>query len=123
VTGGFVPFAERVQVELGVDRVQANRLEARAGRLTGRVLPPLRGPTDKLRLLIGLATEHRLRRAQTLAVGDGANDLPMLGAAGLGVAFRPHPRVAAAVPVTIRHGGLSTLLYLQGIARQDFAAP
>jgi phosphoserine phosphatase len=62
----------------------------------------------------------RLRPAETLAVGDGANDLPMLNAAGLGVAFRPAPAVAAQAPVVVRRGDLTALLYLQGIAKREF---
>lgn len=121
VSGGFPPFTERVRAALGFDLVQANRLETRAGRLTGRVLEPVRGPDSKLALLKRLTRVRKLAPAATLAVGDGANDLPMLKAAGLGVAFRAHPTVRAAVPVVIRHGDLTALLFLQGIARRDFA--
>jgi phosphoserine phosphatase len=121
VSGGFPPFTERVRAAVGFDLVQANRLESRAGRLTGRVLEPVRGPESKLALLRRLARAHSLPPAATLAVGDGANDLPMLKAAGLGVAYRAHPTVRAAVPVVINHGDLTALLFLQGIARRDFA--
>ncbi len=120
VSGGFAPFTERVRAALGFDLVQANRLEASAGRLTGRVLEPVRGPDSKLALLRRLARVRGLAPAAILAVGDGANDLPMLKAAGLGVAYRAHPVVRAAVPVAINHGDLTALLYLQGIARRDF---
>ncbi len=120
VSGGFAPFTERVRRAVGFDLVQANRLEARAGHLTGRVLEPVRGPDSKLALLRRLARARKLAPAETLAVGDGANDLPMLKAAGLGVAYRAHPVVRAAIPVGISHGDLTALLYLQGIARQDF---
>jgi phosphoserine phosphatase len=121
VSGGFAPFPERVRAAVGFDLVQANRLETRAGRLTGRVLEPVRGPESKLALLLRLTRACKLATAATLAVGDGANDLPMLQAAGLGVAYRAHPVVRAAVPVVISHGDLSALLYLQGIPRSDFA--
>jgi phosphoserine phosphatase len=120
VSGGFAPFTERVRAALGFDLVQANRLQTSAGRLTGRVLEPVRGPQSKLALLMRLARARKLASAATLAVGDGANDLPMLEAAGLGVAYRAHPVVRAAIPVAINHGNLTALLYLQGIARRDF---
>jgi phosphoserine phosphatase len=122
VSGGFAPFTERVRAAAGFDLVQANRLEARAGRLTGRVLEPVRGPDSKLGLLRRLTRVCRLAPAATLAVGDGANDLPMLKAAGLGVAYHAHQVVRAAIPVAINHGDLTALLYLQGIARRDFVA-
>ena len=89
------------------------------GRLTGAVLEPVFGQDAKLE------ARHRSRRdrphpAQTLAVGDGANDLAMLGEAGLGVAFRAKPTVAAAAPARIDHTDLTALLYAQGFARKDF---
>jgi phosphoserine phosphatase len=122
VSGGFSPFVEAVAAELGFAVSQGNRLEVADGRLTGRVLEPVRDASSKLALLEDLARRHRLEREQTLAVGDGANDLPMLRAAGLGVAFRAHPRVSAAAEVAVRHGDLSALLYLQGIPKSAFAA-
>jgi phosphoserine phosphatase len=120
VSGGFVPFTDRVRAALGFHLAQANRLEIVRDRVTGRLLPPIREPRSKLAMLQRLARVRGLARAETLAVGDGANDLPMLGAAGLGVAFRAHPKVAASVPVAIEVGDLTALLYLQGIARRDF---
>lgn len=120
VSGGFVPFTDRVRAALGFDLAQANRLEIQDGRVTGRLLRPLRDSGSKRAMLERLACVRRLARAETLAVGDGANDLPMLRAAGLGVAFRAHPAVRAALPVAIEIGDLSALLYLQGIARRDF---
>jgi phosphoserine phosphatase len=121
VSGGFAPFVERVAAELGFAITQANRLEVEAGRLTGRVLEPVHDASSKLALLEDLTARHRLRREQTLAVGDGANDLPMLRAAGLGVAFRAHPRVTAGAEVAVRYGDLTALLYLQGIPKAAFA--
>jgi phosphoserine phosphatase len=120
VSGGFVPFTDRVRQALGFHLAQANRLEIVHGRITGRLLAPIREPRHKLLMLERLARVCRITRQETLAVGDGANDLPMLGAAGLGVAFHAHPRVAASVPVAIRFGDLAALLYLQGIAKRDF---
>jgi phosphoserine phosphatase len=122
VSGGFVPFVERVGVAIGFDLTQANRLETLHGRLTGRLLGPIRSPKSKLALLRQLTRVLRLQPGETLAVGDGANDLPMLHAAGLGVAFRPTPGVARAAPITIRWGDLTALLYLQGVAKSDFVS-
>jgi phosphoserine phosphatase len=122
VSGGFVPFVERVGAAIGFDLIQANRLESLHGRLTGRLLGPIRSPKSKLALLRQLTRVFRLQPGETLAVGDGANDLPMLRAAGLGVAFRPTPAVAKAAPVTIRWGDLTALLYLQGTAKSDFVS-
>jgi phosphoserine phosphatase len=120
VSGGFVPFADQVRAAIGFDIAQANRLETLNGRLTGRLLGPVRSPQSKLALLRQLTRVLRLQPAETVAVGDGANDLPMLAAAGLGVAFRPSPAVAALAPVTVRRGDLTALLYLQGVAKSSF---
>jgi phosphoserine phosphatase len=120
VSGGFTPFTERVRTAVGFDLTQANRLESLDGRLTGRLLGPIRSPQSKLALLRQLTRVLRLPAAATLAVGDGANDLPMLSAAGLGVAFRPGPAVATVAPVTVTWGDLTALLYLQGIAKSRF---
>ena len=121
VSGGFTLFAEPVGARLGFDEVQANRLEVRDGRLTGRVLEPILGRDAKLRALEERRTALGLSPHQTLAVGDGANDLAMLGAAGLGVAFRAKPTVAAEARVRVDRAGLDALLYLQGYTRADFA--
>ena len=120
VSGGFAPLVERVRDAIGFDLCQANRLETLHGRVTGRLLGPIRSPESKLALLRQLTRVFRLRPGETLALGDGANDLPMLRAAGLGVAFRPSPAVEQAAPTTIRWGDLTALFYLQGVPRSDF---
>jgi phosphoserine phosphatase len=120
VSGGFTEFVERVREEAGFDLAEANRLEVEGGRLTGRVLEPIRDASSKLAMLRELTRTHGLRAEQTLAVGDGANDLAMIAAAGLGVAFRAHPRVARATRVAINTGDLTALLYLQGIPKDAF---
>jgi phosphoserine phosphatase len=122
VSGGFMPFAERVADVLEFDKVAANHLEVADGRMTGRVLEPITGPDVKLSTLQRLARDHDLPPDETLAVGDGANDLPMIKAAGLGVAFRAHTPVAEASEVAIRVGDLTALLYLQGVPKVDFFA-
>jgi phosphoserine phosphatase len=109
-----------VRDDVGFDLAEANRLDTRGGRLTGRVLEPIRDAGSKLAMLRELTRSHGLRTEETLAVGDGANDLPMLAAAGLGVAFRAHPRVARTARVAIGVGDLTALLYLQGIPKDTF---
>jgi phosphoserine phosphatase len=119
VSGGFGIFAKRVAAELGFDRVVANRLDIAAGRIAGTVQPPLvTGETKRLTLLT-LAAELGLSPDQTMAVGDGANDLPMLAAAGIGIAFRAKPHVAARVQFRIDHADLTGLLFVQGYRRDE----
>ncbi len=120
VSGGFVPFAERVAEVLGFEQAIANRLEVADGRLTGRVLAPIIGADAKLLALQRLTRAHGLCPGDTLAVGDGANDLPMIAAAGLGVAYRPHPALEATSEISIKVANLTALLYLQGIPKEDF---
>ena len=120
VSGGFIPFAERVARDLGFDQAIANQLEIADGRLTGRVLPPIVGSETKLSTLTQVMRSHGLSPNDTLALGDGANDLPMIEAAGLGVAFRPHRILAEASDVVIQVGDLTAVLYLQGVPKQHF---
>lgn len=120
VSGGFEPIVGDVARELGFDHAIANRLEVENGRLTGRLLEPVRDGRTKLEVLLDLRERLGLEAAATMAAGDGANDLPMLEAAGLGVAFHAHPRVKDRARVTIDHGDLTALLYLQGMPRRDF---
>ena len=120
VSGGFTAFTRHVQQLCGFDLEEANELEIANGRLTGALKGELRGASAKLQALGRLQVELGLLPAQTMAVGDGANDLPMLQAAGLGVAFRAHPRVRAAAAARVDHGDLTALLFLQGYARSEF---
>jgi phosphoserine phosphatase len=120
VSGGFTFFTEKVAARLGFTVQQANRLEIAGGRIAGTVAEPILGRAAKLAALERLAGELRLDPDETLAVGDGANDIDMLRAAGLGVAFRGKPAVAAAAAASIVHGDLTALLYLQGYARTEF---
>ncbi len=124
VTGGFTLFTARVAAMIGFDENRANTLDVDAGgRLTGRVLEPIFGGDGKLATLIELTDRLALAPAATLVVGDGANDIPMIQAAGLGVAFHAKPRVAAAAAARIDHGDLTALLYAQGYRREEFAEP
>ena len=114
VSGGFTVFAERVAEELGFERVVANRLDIVGGRIAGSVRSPIVTGDTKRDTLLALAEECAVARSATLAVGDGANDLPMLLAAGLGIAYHAKPAVAAAARWRIDHADLTALLYAQG---------
>jgi phosphoserine phosphatase len=122
VTGGFTVFASRVGAELGFDCIVANRLEIVGGRVTGKVRPPIVTGETKRETLRAIAAQRGIRLAQTIAVGDGANDLPMLTAAGIGIAFRAKPAVAAAARWRLDHADLTGLLYAQGYRKAEFAA-
>ncbi|MFD0933672.1 phosphoserine phosphatase SerB, partial [Methylobacterium trifolii] len=122
VSGGFTLFTGPIGDAIGFDEHYANRLGVEAGHLTGTVEEPIVGKAQKRATLIDLRTRLGLDPAETLAVGDGANDLDMLGEAGLGVAFRAKPAVAAAAHARVVHGDLTALLYLQGYAAAEFSA-
>jgi phosphoserine phosphatase len=114
VSGGFTIFAEPIAASLGFDRIVANHLDIDRNRIAGTVRTPIVDRDTKRDALIAFATEENVPPAATLAVGDGANDLPMLLAAGLGVAFHAKPAVAAAARWRIVHTDLTALLYAQG---------
>lgn len=120
VSGGFTRFADPVGAEIGFDRVVANRLVLREGRLTGKVESPIVGAEGKRQALLDAALERRTSPDEALAVGDGANDIPMLREAGLGVAYRAKPSAAAAADARIDHNDLTALLYAQGWARSEW---
>ena len=119
VSGGFTIFADYIARRSGFDEAVANALEFNGDVLTGTVASPIVDKTTKLDRLTALATERNLPMAATLAVGDGANDLDMIRAAGMGVAIHAKPHVAAAAGVRIDHGDLTSLLYLQGYTDED----
>jgi phosphoserine phosphatase len=119
-SGGFTFFTGRVAERLGFHQHVSNTLLVESGKLTGRVAEPIFDRNAKLATLTRLATEHALPMSATLAVGDGANDLDMIRAAGLGVAFKAKPVVAAAAGARVDHGDLTALLFAQGYRRQEF---
>jgi phosphoserine phosphatase len=122
VSGGFTFFTARVAAALGFDTHDANTLEITGGKLTGTVRAPILGKEAKRALLEKYAAQHNVPLGATLAVGDGANDLPMIQAAGLGVAYHAKPVVADAAQASIRFSDLRALLYLQGIAKRDWVS-
>jgi len=120
VSGGFTHFTAMVRKALDFDVEAANVLKHDGRTLAGSVEPPILGKEAKLATLDRLCVERGLHVGEALTVGDGANDLPMLKAAGLGVAFHAKPVVAAEVGARIDHGDLTALLYLQGYRRSEF---
>ena len=119
ISGGFTFFADHIGKRIGFDEVVANELLFDGDKLTGTVGKPIVDKSSKAKRLADLIAEHGLDASQTLAVGDGANDLPMLNGAGFGVALHAKPSVAAAAPIRIDHGDLTALLYLQGYGEDD----
>jgi phosphoserine phosphatase len=122
VSGGFTAFTGPVATMLGFDENRANTLHVKGGKLTGTVAEPILGREAKMRALQEISAEMGISHAEVMAVGDGANDLGMLGLAGAGVALHAKPSVAAQCDIRINHGDLTALLYIQGFGREDFVA-
>ncbi|HKL44672.1 MAG TPA: phosphoserine phosphatase SerB [Roseovarius sp.] len=120
VSGGFTAFTARVAADLGFDENHANRLVIESGRLSGDVARPILGREAKIGALRDITARRGIGHDDVIAVGDGANDLGMLGLAGTGVALHAKPSVAAQCDIRINHGDLTALLYLQGHARNSF---
>ncbi len=119
VSGGFTFFTRQIAERVGFDEHRANTLAIEHGKLTGKAVAPILGRAAKQEALEELTATHKLAGAQTLAVGDGANDLAMIEAAGLGVAFHAKPVVAAEADAQIMHSDLTALLYLQGFSAEE----
>lgn len=122
VSGGFTLFTREIAARIGFDSHRANRLIVEDGKFAGLVEEPILGREAKLAALMEQRTAMRLSLHETMAIGDGANDLAMLEDAGLGVAFKAKPAVAAAAHARIDHGDLSALLFAQGYRREEFVA-
>ena len=122
VSGGFRFFTSRVAAATGFETFTGNELEITGGRLTGRVAGAIVGAEGKLAALRTEAARHGLRPGDVLATGDGANDVPMLRAAGLSVAYHAKPRVRDAATARVDHGDLTALLFLQGYQAAEFVA-
>jgi phosphoserine phosphatase len=120
ISGGFTLFTNAVAARIGFQENRANELLVRDGKFTGEVREPVLGRAAKLATLIELTESFDLDDIDTLVVGDGANDLGMIEAAGLGVAYHAKPAVAAAAAARIDHGDLTALLYAQGYRRDEF---
>ncbi|MEM9632950.1 MAG: phosphoserine phosphatase SerB [Pseudomonadota bacterium] len=120
VSGGFTHFTSAVADMIGFDENQANTLLETDSKLSGKVGEPILGREAKRERLETLVAEQGLTFDETLAVGDGANDLAMIERSGAGVAYRAKPAVAAAADFRVDHGDLTALLYLQGYAEEDF---
>jgi phosphoserine phosphatase len=121
LSGGFTWFGSHLQSTLGIDHVHANELEIENGKVTGRVVGQIVNGQRKAELLRELAAQEGISLEQVIAVGDGANDLPMLGIAGLGIAFRAKPLVKESAEQAISTLGLDGILYLMGVRDRDQA--
>nr|WP_306671104.1 phosphoserine phosphatase SerB [Endozoicomonas sp. SESOKO1] len=119
LSGGFTYFARYLQEKLGIDYIHANELEIAGGKVTGQVKGDIINGEQKARLLRQIAAEEGIALNQVIAVGDGANDLPMLSVAGLGIAFRAKPMVKQRARQSISTLGLDSILYLLGFSEQD----
>ena len=120
VSGGFTSFTGPIAAKLGFDENRANTLLAEGGTLTGEVARPILGREAKVQALVDITARLGIAEGDVIAVGDGANDLGMLGRAGAGVALHAKPSVAAQCDLRINHGDLTALLYLQGYAKAEF---
>jgi phosphoserine phosphatase len=120
VSGGFTHFADAVGSEIGFERVISNRLGLADGKLDGTVARPIIGAEAKKGALLEASAEAGIELRDTLAVGDGANDIPMIQSAGLGIAYHAKPKTAAAAAARIDHNSLEALLYAQGYARAEW---
>jgi len=119
LSGGFDYFARHIQKQLGIDYIYANHLEVVDGQVTGRVCGEVVDGQRKAQLLREIAASENISLEQVIAVGDGANDLPMLSIAGLGIAFRAKPLVKATAKQSISKLGLDGILYLMGLSDRD----
>jgi phosphoserine phosphatase len=122
LSGGFTFFARHLQTRLGIDYVYANDLDIADGVVSGMVRTPIVDGTRKAELLREIAQQENISLDQVVAVGDGANDLPMLGIAGMGIAFRAKPLVRQSASHAVSFLGLDSLLYLIGVRDRDLPA-
>jgi len=120
VSGGFTSFADRVAAEIGFDSARSNRLGIVDGRLDGSVLEPVLGAAAKRATLV--AEGAGLERESLIAIGDGANDIPMIKAAGFGIAYHGKPAVVHASAAAVRFGDLTAILHGLGVPRREWVA-
>ncbi|HBY58199.1 MAG TPA: phosphoserine phosphatase SerB, partial [Solibacterales bacterium] len=122
LSGGFTFVGRELQRRLGIDFLHANQLDVRDGAVTGEVIPPIVDGARKAALLAEIADQENLSMEQVIAVGDGANDLPMLKLAGLGIAFRAKPVVRQSARQSISTLGLDGILFLLGVREREAAS-
>jgi len=120
VSGGFTLFTARIAKMIGFEESRANTLVVERGKLAGLVAEPIFGRNGKRATLIELRNRLGLAKSETMAIGDGANDMDMIAEAGLGVAFHAKPAVADAAPARIDRADLTALLYVQGYRKEEF---
>ena len=120
VSGGFVDFVRPIARQLGFHRIKANYLGAENGKLTGKTVGPIVDALAKRRLAEQILAGRKIAPELLLAVGDGANDIPLIELAGLGVGFRPKPALARVADGLVRHHDLTALLWMQGIPRAEW---
>jgi len=122
ISGGFSFFTDRVREQVGFHMSLGNKLEIIDGHLTGQVLPPVVDKSTKLEMLIDIAAQQQLGMLETFAIGDGANDVPMLQAAGIGVAYHGHPVAREQARARLDHADLTGALFIQGYRRDEFVS-
>ncbi|MEG3619986.1 phosphoserine phosphatase SerB [Magnetovibrio sp. PR-2] len=122
ISGGFSFFTDRVRQDIGFDMSLGNRLNIQKGVLTGKVVPPVVTKDTKLEMLIDMAAQQELGMKDTLAIGDGANDVPMLRDAGMGIAYHGHKVARENANARLDHGVLTGALFIQGYRRDEFVA-
>ena len=123
VSGGFSYFTDYISQEVGFDKSYGNSLIIKKGKLTGEVAKPILDKDTKLKVLLQTAAQKKLSLDETLSIGDGANDVPMLGAAGLGIAFHAHMIAAQAASARLNHADLTAVLYAQGYKIEELVNP
>jgi len=122
ISGGFSFFTDRIREQVGFHMSLGNKLEIIDGQLTGKVTPPVVDKDTKLEMLIDMAAQQELGMTDTFAIGDGANDVPMLKAAGMGVAYHGHPVARENARARLDHTNLDGALFIQGYRRDEFVA-
>jgi len=120
ISGGFSFFTDRIREQVGFHMSLGNKLEIIDGQLTGKVTPPVVDKDTKLEMLIDMAAQQELGMTDTFAIGDGANDVPMLKAAGMGVAYHGHPVARENASARLDHTNLDGGLFIQGYRRDEF---
>jgi len=120
ISGGFSYFTDRIREQVGFHTSLGNQLEIKNGKLTGNVIPPIVSKDVKLEMLMDIAEQQGLSLSDTMTIGDGANDVPMLSKAGIGVAYHAHPIARQAAHARLDHANLCGALYIQGYHKNEF---